>query len=72
MEKLIKPVMIRFTESGEKELHALARSRSLEVSEYIRHLILQDKNVQYQQWLSVNELFSKYDSKSTESVDNSV
>lgn len=58
-EKLtINPALtIRQTESMAKDIQMLADLRGMERSEYIRHLVAQDKAEQHRIWLARNQLF---------------
>ena len=58
MEKKIKPVTVKFTETGEEELRIQARVRLFEVSEYIRHLVEKDKKVLSEQFHAMKGLFT--------------
>lgn len=43
MDKLTSAVTVKFAPDDADDLHALASSRGMEVSEYIRHLVLADR-----------------------------
>lgn len=43
MDKLTSAVTVKFAPDDADDLHALASSRGMEVSEYIRHLIAVDQ-----------------------------
>lgn len=43
MEKLTSAVTVKFAPEDADDLRALADSRGMEVSEYIRHLVLADR-----------------------------
>lgn len=60
VEKLtaIAPLTIRQTESLAKDIQGLADLRGMEKSEYIRHLVQEDKKEQHRVWLARNQLFS--------------
>ena len=66
------PVSIRFTESGLRELQMLADMRGMERSDYIRHLVLQDKLAQHKVWLALDPLFAEGSTKSTTTTNDKV
>lgn len=53
------PVTVRFTAEGFAELHALAESEGMEHSEYIRHLVAQDKEVKRRKFDALCQVFAK-------------
>jgi hypothetical protein len=55
---IIAPLTIRQTESLAKDIQGLADLRGMEKSEYIRHLVEEDKKAQHRIWLARNQLFS--------------
>ena len=55
---IIAPLTIRQTESLAKDIQGLADLRGMEKSEYIRHLVQEDKKEQHRVWLARNQLFS--------------
>lgn len=57
MEKLTEMVTVKFSAIGESEMKAVARSRGMEVSEYIRHLVSEDIKIAHQQWSALCEVF---------------
>ena len=61
MEKLTNGVMVsvRFTADAALELHALAESEGMENSEYIRHLVLLDKELKRRKWAALNQVFTQ-------------
>ena len=74
MEKLSNgtPVTVRFTAEGFAELHALAESEGMEHSEYIRHLVVQDKRAKRQKWDLLNQVFANGATSSTNSATDNV
>lgn len=58
-EKLtvVPPLTIRQTESMARDIAGLADLHGMEKSEYIRHLVAQDKLKQHGIWLARNQLF---------------
>jgi hypothetical protein len=59
MDKLtiVPSVSIRVTEHGRTELHLQAQARHMEVSDYIRHLISQDKLLLSREYDPLHQLF---------------
>jgi hypothetical protein len=59
-EKLtaIAPLTIRQTESLARDIQGLADLHGMEKSEYIRHLVIQDKKRQQEIWAARNTLFA--------------
>ena len=59
-EKLsvIAPLTIRQTESLARDIQGLADLHGMEKSEYIRHLVNQDKKRQQEIWAARNQLFA--------------
>ena len=66
------PVSVRFTESGLRELHMLADIRGMERSDYIRHLVSQDKLAQQKVWRALDPLFADGGIKSTTTANDNV
>jgi hypothetical protein len=62
---IVSPLTIRLTESLQRDVLALAELRGMERSEYIRHLILQDKLEQHRVWAARNQLFIGSDTIAT-------
>lgn len=58
-EKLTAAITIKLTDTDSHAARMLAASQDMELSEYIRHLILQDKHLAYQRWISLNEIFGQ-------------
>lgn len=54
---IIPPLTIRQTESLARDIQGLSDLRGMEKSEYIRHLVAQDKLEQHRIWLARNQLF---------------
>lgn len=63
---IVPPLTIRLTESLQKDIQGLSDLRGMEKSEYIRHLVLQDKLEQHRIWLARNQLFSGADLDATD------
>jgi len=59
-EKLtvIPPLVIRQTESLARDIQGLSDLHGMEKSEYIRHLVTQDKKRQQEIWAARNQLFA--------------
>jgi hypothetical protein len=55
---IVPPLTIRLTESLQRDIQGLSDLRGMEKSEYIRHLVLQDKLEQQRIWAARNQLFS--------------
>jgi hypothetical protein len=55
---IVPPLTIRLTESLQRDIQGLSDLRGMEKSEYIRHLVLQDKLEQQRIWAARNSLFS--------------
>ena len=66
------PVSVRFTESGLRELHMLADIRGMERSDYIRHLVSQDKLAQQKVWRALYPWFADGGIKSTTTANDNV
>jgi len=58
VEKLAVPLTVKVTEEMASDLRLLAQARQMEVAEYIRHLISEDKQALRRQWETLNEVFS--------------
>lgn len=54
---IVPPLTIRQTESLARDIQALADLHGMEKSEYIRHLVIQDKKHQHEIWSARNQLF---------------
>lgn len=69
-EKLtvIAPLTIRQTESLARDIQGLADLHGMEKSEYIRHLVNQDKKRQQEIWAARNQLFSGVGSGATDTA----
>lgn len=59
MDKLTSPVTVKFSPEDADDLRALAESRGMEVSEYIRHLVLVDRESARKEWASLNRIFGQ-------------
>lgn len=59
MDKLTQPVSVKFAPEDVAVLKSLADSRGMEASEYIRHLVLQDKEALRKQWQTLNLIFGQ-------------
>lgn len=57
MDKLTAPVTVKFSPEDAEDLRALAEARSMEVSEYIRYLVVTDRERARQKWASLNRIF---------------
>ena len=57
MEKLSEVVTIKFSMEGVAEMKAFAHAHGMEVSEYIRHLVSEDKKIMQSQWNSLCKVF---------------
>ena len=55
---IVPPLTIRQTESMARDIQGLADLHGMEKSEYIRHLVAEDKKKQQQIWAARNPLFS--------------
>lgn len=55
---IVPPLTIRMTETMAHDIQGLADLRGMEKSEYIRHLVTQDKLDQHRIWVARNSLFS--------------
>ena len=60
-EKLTAAITIKLTDTDAHAARMLASSQDMELSEYIRHLILQDKHLAHSRWISLNEIFGQND-----------
>ena len=69
---ILPPVSIRFTESQLRDLQMLADMRGMERSDYIRHLVTQDKLVQHKLWLALDPLFAGAGTEATNTANNKV
>jgi hypothetical protein len=58
-EKLTAAITIKLTEADAHAARALARSKDMELSEYIRHLILKDKHLAQQRWSALSQIFGE-------------
>lgn len=69
-EKLtaIAPLTIRQTESLARDIQGLADLHGMEKSEYIRHLVIQDKKRQQEIWAARNGLFAGAAESSTDTA----
>lgn len=62
---IVAPLTIRQTESMARDIQGLSELHGMEKSEYIRHLVAQDKLEQENIWKARNQLFSKVADKTT-------
>ena len=69
---IVPPLTIRQTESMARDIQGLAELHGMEKSEYIRHLVAQDKLTQERIWLARNSLFSKEQGDATNTTPDSV
>lgn len=69
---IVAPLTIRLTESLQRDIQGLADLRGMEKSEYIRHLVLQDKLEQQRIWAARNSLFSTPGMNATNTAQHSV
>ena len=69
---IIPPLTIRQTESMARDIQGLSELHGMEKSEYIRHLVAQDKLAQERIWLARNQLFSKQQPGATNTAADSV
>ena len=69
-EKLtvIAPLTIRQTESLARDIQGLSELHGMEKSEYIRHLVTQDKKRQQEIWAARNGLFAGAADASTDTA----
>ena len=65
---IIAPLTIRQTESLAKDIQGLADLHGMEKSEYIRHLVQEDKKAQHRIWLARNQLFSNERGSATDTA----
>ena len=65
---IIPPLSIRLTESLKRDIDGLAELHGMEKSEYIRHLVEQDKLEQHRIWLQRNSLFATLNARASESA----
>ena len=68
MDKLVAPVTVKFSSEDAEDLKALAESRGMEVSEYIRHLVLADRQAAHKEWESLNRIFGQKDGADKENL----
>ena len=59
MDKLTSAVTVKFAPDDADDLHALADSRGMEVSEYIRHLVLADREEARRQFDALSRIFGR-------------
>jgi hypothetical protein len=59
MDKLTSAVTVKFAPDDADDLHALASSRGMEVSEYIRHLVLADREEARRQFDALSRIFGR-------------
>lgn len=59
MDKLTSAVTVKFAPEDASDLHALADSRGMEVSEYIRHLVLADREEARRQFDALSRIFGR-------------
>lgn len=59
VEKLTSAVTVKFAPEDADDLRALADSRGMEVSEYIRHLVLADREDARRQFDALNRIFGR-------------
>lgn len=59
VEKLTSAVTVKFAPEDADDLRALADSRGMEVSEYIRHLVLADRVEARRQFDALNRIFGR-------------
>lgn len=59
VEKLTAAVTVKFAPEDASDLHALADSRGMEVSEYIRHLVLADREEARRQFDALSRIFGQ-------------
>jgi hypothetical protein len=57
MDKLTAAVTVKFAPEDADDLRALAESRGMEVSEYIRHLVLADREDARRQFDALVRIF---------------
>ena len=57
MEKLNQAVTVKFCENGIADLHALSSARGMEVCEYIRNLVREDKKKAKAQFDALKPIF---------------
>ena len=70
---IIAPLTIRQTESMARDIHMLAELHGMEKSEYIRHLVAEDKLRQHRIWEARNPLFTSGGLDATDTThDNAV
>lgn len=65
---IIAPLTIRQTESLARDIQGLADLHGMEKSEYIRHLVVQDKKRQQEIWAARNRLFAGAAEASTDAA----
>lgn len=59
MDKLTSAVTVKFAPDDADDLHAPASSRGMEVSEYIRHLVLADREEARRQFDALSRIFGR-------------
>lgn len=69
---IVPPLTIRQTESLARDIQGLADLRGMEKSEYIRHLVIQDKLEQERIWAARNQLFAGTEKLSTDTPHDEV
>lgn len=57
IEKLTAAVTVKFTDEDSADLRALAAARGMEVSEYIRYLVIADRDRAHREWSALNRIF---------------
>lgn len=67
---IIPPLTIRQTESLARDIQGLSELHGMEKSEYIRHLVAEDKVRQHSIWLARNSLFVNASSDTTNTPDD--
>ncbi len=60
-EKLTSAITIKLTDLDAYTARQIAASKHMELSEYIRDLIEQDKHMEKARWESLNPIFGKTD-----------
>ena len=69
---IVAPLTIRQTESLARDIQGLADLHGMEKSEYIRHLVIQDKKRQQEIWAARNALFAKETPEATDTTGDTV
>lgn len=67
---IIPPLTIRQTESLARDIQGLSELHGMEKSEYIRHLVAEDKVRQHSIWLARNSLFVNASPDTTNTPDD--